>query len=115
MTIDFACKKFELSEIIKCSLGLTKSDFKIMEFLLKEKKEFRSLEISKKLSLDLSNVQRSLKKLSEKEIILRSQFNLSNGGYIYKYKINNSKEIKNMILNIVNNWVKKVESKIERW
>ena len=27
-TMDFSCKKFNIDEVIKCSLGLTKSDFK---------------------------------------------------------------------------------------
>ena len=32
--IDFACKTFNIENIIKCSLGLTKSEYKILGFFI---------------------------------------------------------------------------------
>jgi predicted transcriptional regulator len=115
--IDFACKKFELEEVIKCGLGLTKSDYRIFEFFMRNarSKEFGSVEIARSLSLDVSTVQRALKRLSEKNIILRSQKNLNNGGYVFIYRINERSIIKKIILDVVHNWVKKVEVELERW
>lgn len=113
--IDFACKRFELREVIKCGLGLTKSDYTIMDFLVKNKKTFNSHEIAEKLNLDLSTVQRSLKNLSSKNIIIRGQNNLSLGGYVYLYRINEKKIIKEMMMNIINQWVNKVEHEVDRW
>jgi predicted transcriptional regulator len=113
--IDFACKTFEVDEVIKCGLGLTRSDYAIMNFFLKNRKEFSSVEISKILDLDLSTVQRALKRLNEKNVILRYQKNLSNGGYVYFYKTNDKKVIRKIILDVIHNWVKKVEEEITSW
>ena len=33
--IDFACKRFEMSEVIKCSLALSKAEFKLFDFFIK--------------------------------------------------------------------------------
>ncbi|MFA5856128.1 MAG: HTH domain-containing protein [Candidatus Pacearchaeota archaeon] len=112
--IDFACKKFSLDEIIKCSLGLTKSDLRILEFLMKNREKINSNGISEKLDLELSTVQRSLKRLNEKNMLLRHQINLSNGGYVYYYTINDKKVIRKIILDIIQNWTKKVEMELEK-
>jgi len=68
--IDFACKTFELNEIVKCGLGLTKSDMRVMNFLMRKRKIYSSFEIAEELSLDASTVQRALKKLHEKKIFV---------------------------------------------
>jgi len=113
--IDFACKRFELKEVIKCGLGLTKSDFTIMDFLVKNRKTFNSNDLAEKLSLDLSTVQRSLKNLNERNVVIRSQNNLSGGGYVYFYKINDKVIIKDLMMKIINGWVKKVEYELDKW
>jgi predicted transcriptional regulator len=114
--IDFACKQFDLDEIIKCAFGLSKADIKVMRFLIKnENKSFSSDEISAKLMLDLTTIQRAVKKLSEKSVIFRSQENLDNGGYIFIYRIKSRKAISETVMNIVNNWSKKVEHELESW
>lgn len=115
MAIDFACKAFKLQEVIKCGLSLTKAEFSVMIFLIRKKEFFSSTKISKEIGLELSTVQRTLKKLFEKKIITRSQRNLQNGGYIYIYQANNKKIIKNEIMEIVNKWVKKVDSELDEW
>ena len=52
--IDFACRRFDLNEVIKCSLGLTKSDYKILQLLISESNEYLSSEeISKKIKIDI--------------------------------------------------------------
>ncbi|NCN86639.1 MarR family transcriptional regulator, partial [archaeon] len=38
--IDFACKKFDIEEVIKCSLALSKSDFRILKFLMQNDDSF---------------------------------------------------------------------------
>lgn len=113
--IDFACKKFELKDVIKCSLGLTKSEFKIINFLMENRKKFNSSELAEELDLDLSTVQRSLKKLAEKRVIIRSQINLASGGYIYLYNINDKMIIRKIIKDIIHSWVDKFHMELERW
>ena len=64
--IDFACRRFDLRDIIKCGLGLTRAEFKIMEYFLSHKRECNTSTISKNLSLNLTTVQKAVKKLNEK-------------------------------------------------
>ena len=113
--IDFACKKFELEEVIKCGLGLTKADYLILMHLMKSKDRLKSYDLTKDLNLELSTVQRSLKRLNEKNLVLRFQINLISGGYVYTYTINDKKIIRKIVLETIQSWTKKVEEEIEKW
>ena len=109
--IDFACKKFELDEIFRCSLNLTKSEFRIFYFLMKNRKEYQSKDIAKSLGLDLSTVQRALKKIYGKNVLIRSQRNLESG-YVFLYKIKNIEEVRENILSTIHSWTKRVEEEV---
>lgn len=114
--IDFACKTFSLNEVIKCGLGLTKADIKLMHHMLEESDEwFTTDELAKDLNLNLSTIQRSVKKLYEKQVLLRSQSNLSNGGYIFNYRIKAKPALRDLIMAVVHNWVKTVDNELKRW
>ena len=114
--IDFACKQFNLEDIIKCGLGLTRTEFKVMEYLLNNThKECKTNSISKKLNLNLTTVQKAVKKLSDKNIINRRQKNLDKGGYVYTYECNSRINIRRIIKDIIRNWSENVEDKIDRW
>jgi len=113
--IDFACKTFKLDEVIKCGLGLSKADIKLMKFLLSDEDWVTTSDLSKKLSLNLTTIQRSVKKLYEKGVVLRSQENLDSGGYIFLYKIKPKAALKDLIMGIVKNWVRTVEKEFEKW
>jgi len=114
--IDFACKKFNLNEIIKCSLNLTKLEFTMLEFLIKkDNKWFSANDISKKLGIGLSTTQKGVKKLNEKNVLLQRQENIPGGGYYFVYKMTNKHKLKRNILIIVQNWTKKVESELNQW
>lgn len=113
--IDFACKKINLNEIIKCSFGLGKADIKILNFLISHKTKQSSNQILEKIRLDLSTIQRSLKKLHEKDLIKRFQENLNNGGYIYYYESINKSIIKKMLMDVVHAWTNKVEKEFDKW
>lgn len=56
-----------------------------------------------------------MKLLAEKNIIIRQQKNLSNGGYIYTYESNSKSNIRRILKDIINNWSNKVEERIDRW
>lgn len=114
--IDFACKQFNLKDIIKCGLGLTKAEYTLFECLVKERENWVTTEeLSKKLELNLSTIQRGVKKLHDKKIIRRMQNNLESGGYIYIYKANNKKEIRKLIMVIINSWMVRVEKELDIW
>ncbi len=113
--IDFACKRFDLNDIIKCGLGLTKTEFKIMEYFLTHDNECKTSTISKNMGLNLTTVQKAVKKLSEKNIIIRKQRNLNNGGYVYTYECNSRKKIREIIKRIIRHWSTEVEKRIDKW
>lgn len=114
--MDFACKDFKLEEVVRCSLGLTKGEYKVLNFLIKLKDEKRlSKEIAKEVNLDLSTTQRCLKKLHEKDIINRSQKNLNSGGYVFVYSIQDKTQIKKIISQIISKWAEKFHNEINRW
>ncbi|MBT7902801.1 MarR family transcriptional regulator [Candidatus Woesearchaeota archaeon] len=114
--IDFACKQFKLEEVIKCGLGLSKADYKLLEFLLQQYDEwFTTDDLAKRMKLNLSTIQRSVKKLSEKQVIKRSQNNLDGGGYMYVYQIKDKDQIRELMMNIVTAWVKRVDDELKKW
>ena len=114
--IDFACKTFMLDEIIKCSFGITKADFKVLDFLVKhDAKWFTTEELSEKLQLNLTTIQRAVKKLFEQEVVKRKQNNLENGGYIYIYQIKEKRLLREKIMDIIEKWKKNVETALTNW
>ncbi len=113
--IDFACKRFDLNDIINCGLGLTKTEFKVMEYFLSHDKECMTSSISKNMSLNLTTVQKAVKKLSEKGILIRRQKNLDNGGYVYTYECNSRQKIREIIKGIIRHWSEEVEKRIDKW
>jgi predicted transcriptional regulator len=113
--IDFACKKFDIEEVVKCSLGLSKSEFRLLNFFIKNKKEFTTDELAKALKLDKSTIQRSVKKLHQKNLVTRGQINQTVGGYLFTYKIKDKQKIRKIILDTVENWVGVFREKIANW
>jgi len=114
--IGFACKKFDLREVIRCSLNLTKTEFKIIEYLMdNSNKEFTAREIAQTFKIGLSTSQRAINKINKKELIKRKQRNLEKGGYIFVYSIKRKQILKQKILDIIHNWIKIVELKIQKW
>ena len=114
--IDFACKRFDLDEVLRCSFNLTKTEFNILKYLMKYSgKSFTSQEISKIFKIGLSTSQRAIKKIYDKELIKKSQRNLKKGGYILVYSVKENLILKQKFLKIIHAWVKKVEDKVQKW
>lgn len=114
--IDFACKEFEIEAVIKCGLNLTKADLQVLKHFLQFGQNWLNTEhIAEDLGLNLSTVQRSVKKLYERNILIRSQNNMDGGGYFFVYKIRSKREIRELIMEIVNSWVKRVDSELQAW
>ena len=112
--IDFACKRFDLNEVIRCSLSLTKTEFKILKWLMERKRDQSSYKISKSLRIGLSTSQKAIKNIYQKGLITRRQKNLEKGGYIFVYSVKDKDFLKKRVLEIIHNWVDKVEKEIKR-
>jgi len=113
--IDFACKKFDINEIIKCSLGLSRADYKLFNFLLGSGEELTTSDISEKIGLDRTTVQKSVKSLVGKGVVVRLQENLDKGGYMFRYRIKDKELLKKQIISILTSWSAKAEEEIRRW
>ncbi len=114
--IDFACKRFEIEDVIKCSLSLSKSEYRLLKFFLTHsEREFSTEQLAKELKLDKSTIQRGVKKLHSKELLFRIQLNQSVGGYLFKYKIKNKEKIRLRILEIIDGWILRVKQEIKKW
>ncbi|MFH1916673.1 MAG: MarR family transcriptional regulator [Nanoarchaeota archaeon] len=113
--IDFACKRFEIKEVVRCGLSLTKAEYDILHFFISSSSWLDTEEIAKKTELDQSTVQRAVKKLHEKGVIQRRQNNLSGGGYVYEYRAEPKEKIRKTIMTTVNNWALTVYTALKKW
>jgi len=116
MAISFACKKIDINDLIKCSFGFSKTEFKVFNFLLgKDKQAYTVVDLADKVNLDRSSVQRALKKLVDKKIVERRAKNLGNGGFLYIYKIFHKEDIKDRLKLNIQNWYKTADNYITSW
>lgn len=110
--IDFACKEFEVLEVLKCSLGLTRSELDILVHLLKAKERCTAHEIASRLKVDLSTAQRGLKNLVDQDVVRRFQQNRPEGGYQYVHELIEKKKLQDRIVDILHKWLSRAEEEI---
>ena len=110
--ISFSCKKISKEDLIKCSLVLNKTEYNVLIFLLKKDKRFTATQISAVMELDRTTIQKSITHLVDKELVKRTQRNISGGGYTFLYLIEDKEEIKNRIKEVIQKWCKGVEDAI---
>jgi len=113
--ISFACVKIELKNLIKCSFELNKTDYDIFTFLMPKENDLAASEIALQMNLDRTTVQKAIKRLTEKELVLRAQKNLAKGGYVFAYSIKDKKLIKQRMSEIVKKWHDNVQREIRKW
>ncbi|MBR9679341.1 MAG: MarR family transcriptional regulator [Nanoarchaeota archaeon] len=115
MMIDFACKKIELREIIKCSFNLNKTEYNILLKLLKAHDKFSIVKISELTGFERSTVQKAVKKLVKQKLLVKTQVNMSRGGYLFKYKTKDKMDIKSRIVSAVQSWSSRAEREVMDW
>ncbi len=113
--IDFACKRLDVREVIKCGLGLTRADLRVLECQTASRVWRTTAEIAALAALDQSTVQRSVKRLLEKGALERRQQNLDGGGYEYSYRIGDRGELRARIIATIKDWTGRVEGELDRW
>ena len=112
--IDFACRTITVEELLVCSFNLNKTDLKILKYFLKTNGNFTVKELSDKLKLERSGVQKSIVHLVDKKILIRRQVNNERGGFFYRYSLKDKNEFKKQILFLLENWCSKAKKTIER-
>ncbi len=113
--MEFACKQIDVKDIIGCSLGLKKSEYKIFEALLIYKERVTIAQLSLKLKLDRTTVQKVVKEFVARGLVQRYQENLDNGGYVFTYKIKEKSELKKQIHKALDGWIQTTRSSIDTW
>jgi len=113
--VQFACKQIDLEEVVKCSLGLTRAEYKVFKQYMRLKTEITLAELSKKTHLDRTTVQKASLKLVEKGLLSRFQHNRQRGGYEFLYKIKDKEQIRIKARNIVRTWWETVDEGLNLW
>ena len=114
--LDFACKQFVIDDIIKCSLGLTKAELKVFKYLATHNEDMYTTDsLAKKVLLDLSTVQRAVKKLHDQNVVLRHQENLTGGGYVFSYQIVKHKFLEHTLMTTLSHWLERVKKELKQW
>jgi predicted transcriptional regulator len=112
--MEFACKNIDVQDIIACSLGLKKSEYKVFELLLASN-HVTIKELSKKLGLDRTTLQKVLKNFVSNDLVDRYQENLDNGGYIFVYKIRDKSILKKRINSAIDKWHTTARHAVDKW
>ncbi len=107
------CKQMNSRELIQCTFGLSKTELKIFLFLLKSNRSVPSNDIAKEIDLDRTTVQKSMKGLLDRDIIIRRQINLDNGGYLFLYNVKEKEELKEQMKKIIHTWASNVELQLD--
>ncbi len=109
----FACKTIRKEDIIKCALGLNKTEYTILEFFFKKGKSQSVKKIYQTLGFERTTVQKALKNLMKKNLVKRKKVDLKKGGYVFLYELNDKNKIKNRIKSTVSAWSKHAIRKID--
>jgi predicted transcriptional regulator len=112
--MEFACRTIDVKDIIACSLGLKKSEYKVFELLL-HSEHVTIQDLSKKLDLDRTTVQKVLKHFVTNELVERYQENLDVGGYVFVYKIKDKVILKKRIHAAIDKWYSTARQAIDNW
>ena len=112
--ITFSCKQISQEDLVRCAFGLNKTAYNLLIFLLKKDRKYTATQIAELLNLDRTTVQKAVKDLASKGLVERSQMNLEKGGYTFFYRINGKEQIKSRILQIINDWCKRVEEAVNQ-
>ncbi len=112
--MNYDCGRVDIEELLACSLNLKKSEYKIFKILFREDSPLTAIELSERLSLDRTTVQKILKKFLENNLVQRFQENLDNGGYLFRYKVKDKQDIKKHIRQILTNWYEKGNEMLEK-
>lgn len=111
--VTLGCKTISIDELIKCAFAVGKTEMNILKMLLEED-AITSQEISERLGKDLTTVQRSLKTLSERSLVMRHQQNLDAGGYRFSYSAIPNEQIREMIRQNLDNFREKVLERVNK-
>ena len=114
MELNFACKKITIEQLLKCTFSLSNTEVKVLK-VMDCSKEVSIKDIQKKLNKDRSTVQRAVKSLADKELIIRKQYNLETGGYVFTYRCIRKAFLKEKMKATLDQFHESVEKAIDKF
>ena len=110
--VSFACKNITHEDLVRCSFNLNRTDYNLLIFLMEDETERTATDIANRMGLERTTVQKAVKNLLRKQLVIRFRKNLSGGGYTYFYTVRGKDEIKNRMKDIVREWYQDVKKGI---
>lgn len=111
--MDFACQEIDVTQVLKCSFALSKAGCSVLkEFLKQPNRVWRSDELAEITGHDLATIQRTLKHLFEREVLIRRQQNREAGGYEYVYELKEEQELITLIKSTLDEWVLQAKQEV---
>lgn len=114
MELNFACQKLTIEQVLKCTFGLNKTEVKLLK-VLRCGNELSIKDLEKRMQKDRSTIQRAVKALADKELIIRKQYNLDTGGYVFVYKCMNKELLKKRMKNSLDKFYSNLELAIDKF
>ena len=114
-SVDFACKTFSLETILRCSFGISDTEYQVFKLLANRRREMSLAEIGQHIPKDRSTLQRAANGLHKKGLAKRFQKNLENGGYVFSYQSMPKELVKERVRKMFCNFESLVNAEIERW
>lgn len=113
--IDFACEKFKIEDLFRCTFQLSSTEYQILQVLIEEAAWFEVKELTCKVNKERSTIHKSVKKLVDVGLVQRRKLNRDRGGYLFVYKAIPKGKIKEKVKNIVDEWTHNAKQSIEKW
>ena len=114
-SVSFSCHHINFKDLVMCSFSLNKTEYNLLLFLLNQQDSLSATQIGEVMKKDRTTIQKAIKKLFGKQLVLKHQVNLDTGGYTFVYKVKDREYIRKTILDIVNVWYANVVESVSKW
>jgi predicted transcriptional regulator len=109
----FACKNIEMEDIVRCSFGLTKTEYLVLHRLFSSAGTAQM--IAKSLKMERTGVQKALTGLVGKSLARREKRGLPTGGFSFVYSAEDRKGMKAKMKSSVQSWSAGVCKAVDGW
>ncbi len=113
--MDFACQEIDVQQVLSCTFGLSKSGCAVLKQLFASTQPMTSDELASQTGYDLATVQRALKHLSERGVLVRTQHNRPQGGYEYVYEVVDTQTFTALVDKTLTSWLAQARQEVQLW
>ncbi len=115
MDVNLACVRLSVSDLLRCSFGLSKLEVSALLGLLEAGQWTTVAVLASRLERHRSVVQRGVSSLMAKGLVLRDQKNKPGGGYEYLYQAKDKRLIKDTIVKNSRTFCRMVQDVASTW